>query len=341
MNVMYAADENFVEILGVSMMSLMECNKRMEQIHFFIVPDGISIENISKLRSIVEKYHREITFLEKPDVGKKTGVTKNSGRWSDSAYSRLFMEELFIPYPEIKKILYLDCDILVVSSLQELWETDIDDFPGAACMECMGNLHKKALGLEKTDPYFNSGVLLLNMERWRMEKAGDAFDAFIREYGGKTEYADQGIINGAVGKQLKVLEPRYNLTTLAYDFSWEEMQIFRKPEFGYSREEWRKAVENPALIHFTTSFLSLRPWQEGSMHPYAGKWKEYHDRSPWKDVPLRNYSGRKRKEFVSRIYHSIPGKLPIRIAGFLHSYVKPLRFLIEQNNRRRIENEII
>lgn len=240
MNVMYAADNNYAEILGVLMLSLLECNKQMRQIRIFIVSDGICAENIYRLQNIAEKYHREIIFLEKPNMEKRFGIKPDASRWSDSTYSRLFLDEIFQPYPEIDKLLYLDCDILIVSSLQELWKSDTHGYLGAACLECMGNLHKKAIGLEKASPYFNAGMLLLNVKKWKEEKIEDALALFIRKYRGKTEYVDQGVINGVLGKQLKVLSPRYNLTTLAYDFSWEEMQIFRKPEFGYSKNDWEK-----------------------------------------------------------------------------------------------------
>ena len=329
MNVMYAADDHYAELMGVSMLSLLEQNKQVEEICFYIVVDHVSPENIAKIQSLVQQYGRKVEFFEKPNIKKLLGVELKTLRWSDSAYSRLFLKELFGDPPFIKKLLYLDCDTLILSSLQELWETDVENFLGAACLECMSNMHKKILGRKKEDNYFNSGVLLLNVDRWVKEDVQTSVIEFIRKHNGKTEYVDQGVINGVVCDRFCLVAPRYNLTSLAYDFTYEEMQIYRKPEFGYSRQAWEAAIKNPAVIHFTTSFLSIRPWFEGSKHPYAELWREYHANSPWRDTPMRKMKNYEKHERIVKIYHAMPSWLAVRIAGFMHSYVKPINCLLK------------
>ena len=328
MNVMYAADDHYAELMGVSMLSLLEQNKQAEEICFYIVVDHISPENMDKVRFLAQQYGRKVTFLEKPDIKKLLGVELKTLRWSDSAYSRLFLKELFGDPPFIKKLLYLDCDTLILSSLQELWETDLENFLGAACLECMSNMHKKILGRKKEDNYFNSGVLLLNVDRWVKEDVQTSVIEFIRKHNGKTEYVDQGVINGVVCDRFCLAAPRYNLTSLAYDFTYEEMQIYRKPEFGYSRQAWEAAIKNPAVIHFTTSFLSVRPWDMGSEHPYTTKWREVHSRSPWKEKPLWILDKGKKRDLVGKVYRMLPAGFSVKIAGFLHAYVKPLWFIL-------------
>lgn len=329
MNVMYAADDNYAEIMGISILSLLKNNTQISDIDIYIVEDGISLDNIKKIQDMIEVYHRNVFFFKKPDIRGKLGVELKTLRWSDSAYSRLFLKELFKEYKSVKKLLYLDCDTMIVSSLQELWETDINDNLGAACLECMSNMHKRIIGAKKTDNYINTGMLLLNVEKWINDNIEAEVSEFIKKYHGKTEYVDQGVINGTVSNQFKLVSPRYNLTALAYDFTYEEMQIYRKPQFGYSEREWKKAVENPVVIHFTTSFLSVRPWYEGSEHPYAKMWKEYHEESPWKDASYRKIKNRKSRDRKEQLYNRTPRWIAVRIAGVLHSYVKPIVYLIK------------
>lgn len=326
MNVMYAADDNYAEIMGVSILSLLENNRHMKDIHFYIVEDKISQDNIRKLEDMIGAYGRDVVFLKKPDIRGKLGVELKTLRWSDSAYSRLFLKELFGQYHQVDKLLYLDCDTLIVSSLQELWETDINDYLGAACLECMSNLHKRIIGAKKTDNYINTGMLLLNARKWIENDIEKVVSEFIKKYNGKTEYVDQGAINGTVSNQFKLVSPRYNLTTLAYDFTYEEMLIYRKPEFGYSKEEWEDAVKSPAVVHFTTSFLSIRPWFEGSGHLYAGEWVKFHQLSPWKDMPYRKMKGRKLRDKKQKIYNMMPRWMAVEVAGVLHAYVKPIMY---------------
>lgn len=325
MNVMYAADDNFAEIMGVSILSLLKNNTQMSNIDIYIVEDGISEDNIRKIKDMVEAYHRKVFFIKKPDISGILGVElKTTSRWSESIYSRLFLEEVLQKYKSVKKLLYLDSDTMIVSSLQKLWETDIRDCLGAACLECMSNMHKRMIGAKKTDNYINSGMLLLNVEKWIDDNIEAKVLGFIKKCHGKGEYPDQGAINGTISNQFKLVDPRYNLTALAYDFTYDEMQIYRKPQFGYSKEEWEKAVENPVIIHFTTSFLSIRPWYKGSEHPYAKIWQKYHQESPWKDATYREIKNRKSRDKKEQLYHKLPRPIAVRIAGFLHAYVKPI-----------------
>ncbi len=105
------------------------------------------------------------------------------------------------------------------------------------------------------------------------------------------------------------------------------MQIYRKPAFGYSEAEWLDAVRNPAVIHFTTSFLSIRPWYAGSEHPYAKEWNRIHDTTPWKECGFRELPNRDSKAKKVKLYKTLPKWISIHVAGFLHAYVKPIIYV--------------
>lgn len=326
MNIMYAADDKYAEIMGVSILSLLENNKLVDDIKFYIVEDAISLENKKKIFSMVSQYNRQIEFIEKPDIRELVKTDLLTLRWSDSAYSRLFLKELFSCNSKIDKVIYLDCDTLIVDSLQKLWDIDVSDSLGAACLECMSCVHKYIIGAKKKDNYINTGMLLLNVKKWIDEDIQTVCCNFIKKYKGKTEYVDQGVINGTVSNQFKIISPRYNLTTLAYDFTYEEMQIYRKPDFGYTKQEWQEAIKNPVIIHFTTSFLSIRPWYEESRHPYAELWKQIHGKSPWKNKLYHISEKSVKKE---QLYHRLPREIVVYGAGILHAYIKPILYSIK------------
>ena len=332
MNVMYATDDNYAEIAGISIESLLDNNQGVEEIRIFVVVDNVSEENKEKLCLTAEKYGRTIIFIQKPDIRGLTGTDLLTLRWSDSAFSRLYVDLIFREHKDVKKILYLDCDTLVIDSLEQLWNTDIDAYVGAAVFECMGNWHKKIVGANSKDHFFNSGVMLLNVERWEKDNVAARCTEFIKERHGRIEYVDQGVINGVLSRQIKVVDtPRYNLTALSWDFSYEEMLVFRKPDHGYSKEEWNHAINNPAIIHFTTSFLSTRPWFDGNDTPLTEKWREYKAQSQWKDAPLRSMKNRKKHDDIIAIFNRVPRGVGVGVAGFLHAYVKPLVFMAKYN----------
>ena len=322
MNVMYAADDGYAEIAGVSIESLLDKNRDVESITIFFVEDRISEENKSSLNRTVEKYKRKIEFIPKPDIRSLCGTELTTLRWSDSAYSRLYLDVVFKDYPDIHKLLYLDCDTLIVDSLEDLWNEDVGDYLGAAVFECMSNMHKRIIGAKPSDNYINTGVILFNVDRWKAEKVIKLCTEFIKKYRGSTEYVDQGVINGTVSNRFKIVNPRYNLTALSWDVSYEEMQVYRKPDHGYSKEVWEEAKKHPAVIHFTTSFLSIRPWLEGSSTPWTIKWREYKAQSEWKDEPLR--TTKKSSSRKIKAFNMLPRKAGIAVAGALHAYAKPV-----------------
>ena len=326
MNVMYTYDNNYVEIAAVSIKSLLNTNK--ENIHFFLIQDKVSIENQQRIERMIKNDNAKVTFFEKPNISSILGDDLRIYRWCDSAYSRLFLREIFGSDPLIDKVLYIDCDTLIVGTLKELYDTNLENYLGAACFECMSNMHKYIIGANKNDNYINNGMLLLDVKKWINNDIQEVVTRFVREHNGKIEYIDQGVVNGTISNSFKIVSPKYNLTSLAYDFSYKEMQIYRKPSFGYSEAEWEEAKRNPKIIHFTTSFLSIRPWYEGSNHPYAKKWKEIHDMTPWRENGYRNLNNRKIRNRIETIYRSLPKFLSVRCAGVLHAYVKPILFIL-------------
>lgn len=333
MNIMYAADDGYAEIAGVSIESLLDHNRAVNNITIYFVEDSISETNKERLRNTVKKYDREIVFIPKPDIRSLTGTSLLTLRWSDSAFSRLFLNHVFKDYPDIHKVLYLDCDTLIVDNLENLWKEKIDGYLGGAVYECMGSMHKRILGAKKSDVYINTGVMLLNVDKWKEDGVSSICSKYIKHYGGRIEYVDQGVINGTISNRLKILNPRYNLTALSWDFSYDEMQTYRKPMFGYDKVTWEQAKADPAIIHFTTSFLSIRPWFEGSKTPWTKKWLEYKSGSEWKGEPLRVLKDRVKHDKKIEIFGMMPRKLAVGVAGVLHSYAKPIAFVIK--NRKR------
>ena len=327
-NVMYASDDNYAEIMGVSILSLLESNPD-EKFDIYIIQDEIKPENLEKLRNMIESKGSQVIFLQKPDIRGRLGVKFDDVRWSDSTYSRLFLKDLFEDFPSVEKLLYLDCDIIIVDSVRELWDTDITGYLGAACPDPLSDWHKRILGRKKEDIYINAGMILFNVKKWIEDDVASRLTAYVKKYHGKTEYVDQGVINGTIVDEFLILPPKYNMFTVAYDFNYHDMVIYRKPYEKPDQEIWEEAVKHPVIVHFTTSFLSLRPWFEGSTHPYAKKWKEIHDRSPWKDEPYRIFKNRGRKEKIIKIYRALPNWFSVRVAGIAHAYLKPLAFVLK------------
>lgn len=284
----------------------------------YILDCGISSENVSRLTDIGRRYGCDPVFV---NSSKKLDPEMKQNRGSLSTFARLYLEEL-LP-DNIDKVIYLDCDVLVLGSLEELDSTDIDGYYCAGVRDCISMLRLKRDGLSDKDVYINAGVMVINLKLWRSDNVSAAFEHYSDKYNGKVQYADQGIINGVFKGRILPLDPRYNCYTAMYDFSYEELMIFRKPPVYYSRQEIETAKNVPSIVHFTTSFLSLRPWFEGCGHPYAQEWIKYRKKTSWADEPMKKCS-EKPMGAAKAVFKIFPRKAAVAAAGFVHSIVVPV-----------------
>lgn len=318
MNVVYGCDNNFAEIMGISMLSLFENNKDADEINVYVLEKAISFENKEKILCEASRFCRNVIFITSDDYI-DSGMKQKRG--SLSTFARLYLSEL-LPHT-VNKVLYLDCDVLVLGSLSDLYNTDISVSYFAGVCDCVSPLHKKAIGLQKEENYYNAGVLLINLGLWRDCLAVEKFKDFSLRYNGNVPYADQGIINGVMSVKGIRLPLIYNAYTAIFDFDYNDLLTFRKPVSYYSQSEVKQAQEKPVIVHFTTSFLSLRPWIYRSEHSYVCEWLKYKADSMWADAPLRFDARSRMKKFLVGVYKALPDKMAVGIAGFLHSWVVP------------------
>ena len=327
MNVMYLCNNDYADIAGVSILSLLEHNKMLPEIHIYLVADHVSGENRKRLKQVVEEYGRELTIIDMPDIKSLAGCEIELHWWIPNVFSRVFLQEVLKEYPEVKRLIYMDCDTLIVGSLEELWQMELQGYIGAGVCEAMGDWHKKAIGLKSDSAYFNAGMFMVDVEKWKHEKMDAQAGAFIREKQGRLEYADESVLNGILAKRMLLVSPKYNLTSLSVYFTAEELVRYRKSSVNYTEQERCEALEDARVVHFTSTFLDVRPWMEGSKHPYAKEWCFYKGRSPWKDEPLRRDNRSGKKKAACRLMGILPRGLRLELAGFMHAYIKPLRYL--------------
>ncbi|MCD8380911.1 MAG: glycosyltransferase family 8 protein [Lachnospiraceae bacterium] len=323
-HVVYASDDKFSEILGVSLTSLYENNKDMEQIHVYVLDGKISETNKKKLNSVSGAYGRiDIQWILAKDISEELNMNVAADRGSLSQYARLFVSSV-LP-SDLERVLYLDCDIIINQPLDEIWDLDMHGKTIAALKDAFSKWYRYNIDLRPTDIMFNSGVMLIDLKRWKEQKVEERLLKFIASKNGKIQQGDQGALNAVLSHDTFCFEPRFNSVTIYYDFSYKEMMVYRKPPEFYTEAQIKEATESPVIIHFTTSFLSRRPWIEGCQHRYVGEWMKYKNMSPWKDEALWEY---KRTIGVKGIGAKLVGKLPrklmISVTGIAQAYGRPM-----------------
>lgn len=301
LNIVYSSDDNYCEYMGVSIKSLFSNNEEFRNITVYILDNKISDLNKDRILRLAKEYKREIFFIEFSDIEKKAGTELSNDR-SLSMYSRLFLGSI-LPN-SIDKIIYMDCDSLVLSSLKQLWELDINNYLVAGVNDIISSYNKKSIGIYD-EKYVNSGFLLINLKRWREENQEEEMKQFIYRFGGNVPKHDQGVINGTMHDSMLLIEPKYNSITPFFEMDYSKLiKIYNLKEY-YSYNEISEATNKPVFVHFVPSF-SKRPWIIGSHHPLKDLYLEYKMDSPWKDTNLQKDKSKFHVKILSLIHRYFP-----------------------------------
>lgn len=279
MQIVYATDEQYARIMAVSICSLLESCNAPNKISIHVISDGVTEATRTKVRELVNRYHAAIEFIELPDLDSLAGVHLDFKEFSLSTFARLWLTELL---PNVERVLYLDCDTLVRSPLDELWLTQLGDIESVAgVLDAVSAINKAKIGLSPDAPYINAGVMLIDLDKWRESRALDTFTEFLRTHSGRVPHNDQGVINGCLWKSVKPIHPRYNVMSYCLALSYPEIMSYKRPSAWITKDQFGELTSAPAILHATGSFFFERPWIEDSGSPMAPVWAEVKAKTPW------------------------------------------------------------
>jgi lipopolysaccharide biosynthesis glycosyltransferase len=283
MNVVYASNDGYARHLGTSLYSLLDRNRDFAEISVYVLTLGLSEENQGKLRKIAEHFGRRLIFLNLDDLLERIGYEVDTGGFDISVMLRLFMGDML---PEsVERVLYLDCDTVVLQSLKHLWKEELEGKIVGAVMEpTIYQAVKESIDLGEDDPYYNSGVLLVDLKQWREQEIQKKLLGFWKSKGGKLFASDQDVINGTLKGQIHTLMPRYNFFTNYRYFQYNTLVQLCDAYRAVGKKEFAAAKRKPVIIHFLGD---ERPWIRGN-HNHYGKWyRKYLAMTPWKDMPTQ------------------------------------------------------
>lgn len=296
MNVVYASNDNFARHLGTSLCSLLDHNQLMKEIDIYVLSVGMSNQCKDQLRLIGERFGRPMYIIELGDMEARFKHRINTGGFDISTLSRLFVSEVL---PEsVERILYLDCDTVILKPLQKLWDLDLRGKLLAAVMEpTIYQCVKEEIGLEERDPYFNAGVLLIDLKLWREQDVQTKLLDFYRDCGGSLFACDQDLINGTLKGQIRPMSPGYNFFTNYRYFKYEELVKQSVSYQAVPKEIFQHAKRHPSIIHYMGD---ERPWIAGNLNHYRRAYELYLDQTPW-----RGALKEPRKRFYMLAYHGM------------------------------------
>ena len=277
MNIVCCTDHNYVMPTGVMICSVCVNNHQSKVDFHVICNDDVTDEDKVDLTNIVNQYNHRIFFysvnIQVPEcfTVNKEGQPKHI---TISSYYRLFLVQI-LP-SDIDKVLYLDCDVVVRHSLQEMYNTDIEDFAVGVVTD-MGDGNLNFYNYLRYSPkygYFNSGVLLINLSYWKKNNILEEFVNFATQYPERIILHDQDIMNFVLKDKKKQLPLTYN---------FQHGFLFKKLGISWEYEdELKEAIKNPYVLHFT----GVKPWIQGCDHPYKNEFMKYKKMTKWNGTPL-------------------------------------------------------
>lgn len=281
MNLFYTINDTFVPQLGAAICSVCENNKSMDSIHFYIGAMAVSDEHQEQLRVLVARYGRRISFIPIDHLQERLGFDFDTLGWNEVVLARLLVDQL-LP-PEVDRVLYLDGDTIVRGNLQNLWDTDLKGCPlGASIEPTVNRSRRKGLGLDKL-PYYNAGVLLIDLQRWKESKVSQRVLDFYRARNGRLFANDQDALNGALPGEIFTISPKYNFYNIFWYYPYRTLVHLQKPAPYVPEDVFQDACDDPAIIHYLGED---RPWRRENTHRFSSDFHKYLAMTPWKDTPL-------------------------------------------------------
>ncbi|MEH0833145.1 lipopolysaccharide 3-alpha-galactosyltransferase [Pectobacterium cacticida] len=274
LNIAFGTDKNFLFGCAISITSVLLKNPN-QALAFHIFTDTLDSENCNRFKSLAKQYNTSITlYVVNCDWLKSLPNTKN---WSYAIYFRFIAIDYFHHY--IDRIIYLDSDIVCNGSLQELSELNLKDYIIAAVAEGESLWWEKCakrLAVSKIkNGYFNSGVLLINLENWHRNNITTKTMMMLidKDITNRISYPDQDILNMLLPEHIFFLDNKYNTQfSINYELKCKRGETYPHP-----------INDKTVFIHYIGP---TKPWHEWAIYPSSGYFYEAKAKSPWRDVPL-------------------------------------------------------
>lgn len=319
LNVLYAADNNYAPFLGVSMFSLFKNNADIVNIHVYAVLDNVSEENKEKLMQVATQFRRRLKIIDAASFNerlKQLNIPTYRGNYTTNY--RLFFNEIIDN--DVERLFYIDSDTVITASLKSVLEVDFLNFPAAVVLDSLGSKYKGIIGFDKNEPYFNAGILIIDVRNWIKQNITESMLNHIQNVRSQYCNPDQDLLNVCLKGKIKLLPPEYNFQPFHRAYSDKIYGKVYGFENYYTKEQLENARKNPVILH-AYRFLGEFPWHKGNQHPDTKIFDEYLSQTLWADYkkqPSKNDSLIFKIERI--LYRVLPKILFLRLFAFLQYF---------------------
>ena len=250
-NVCLACDDNYAKYAGVVIASALATASMNDELHFYILDGGISEKHKEDILSLTNIKNSEISFVEIDEtLFNEYKKVKTHSYISLATYYRLKLTSLL---PEVDKIIYFDCDFIINSSLKELFQTDMKNFPVAGVHDISRKM------VRKNPTYVNAGMLMFNLKNMREQNLEEKFLNWTKEHIDTIKLGDQEIINEVCKGNILIVDDEWNVQSSNFT----------------NRSSY---TNRPRAIHYVAK---KKPWHFASFSFHRNLYFKYLQLTPW------------------------------------------------------------
>ena len=254
-NIGFGITRDWLKYTSVVMCSIL-ANANSENYKFFIMSDfsegEFEQEFSDKYQKLKDIYPFDYEYIKMNPADFEDVL--HDERVGISALYRLKLASL----TNEDKMLYLDSDIVVLKNISELWNYDISGYLLGAVEDKYSELMTCQADLGDDETYYNSGVLLMNLKKFREENVEQVIFPKLREP--ENAYSDQDVLNNVCRNKILSLPLKYNLMLTNDDPN----------AFPKRKDEFAESLCNPVILHY-----AIKPWILPVQ--YSEYWRKYAD----------------------------------------------------------------
>ena len=296
-NIALSFDNKYAQHAAVTITSVLENNTSKRKYHFFLFSPDLSNEHRSRLTQLINSYRQNYTILEIKSlhyVSFNDAIIKKY-HYMDSNVTALFFKILFqdnLP-DDVNKILYLDSDMVALSDLGELFDIQLQNYVlGAVCEDITKN-HLKEIGFKAKDDYFNSGLMLLDIKKWKELSIGDILINEAKSQDHLYSLHDQDVLNVHFKNNFLHLDQKYN----------QMVYLFNSPPLISKVKSKYKNIDGickKGIMHYT----GIKPWRYECLHPYKDLYFKYLEKTEFRDFKIPVETSKRNLAYINAFYLS-------------------------------------
>ena len=307
-NIVLASDDNFAQHAAVAMASVLINTKVPQKVRFYLIDDEIQDGNKEKITKTVENLGGSVEFIKIKNNGLEDCYV--SVEISRASYFRIDIANILDE--SIEKIIYLDCDLLVYDDIEKMWQFDMKGKPVAAVCDfgVMASARRQKqknhfIGLPFDAPYFNAGVLMMDLKQWRSGNFAESIIALAMQ--NKYPNHDQDALNKFFMNNWQEMPLRWNVIPPVFDLF---LKVIVKPDFR------KKAIEaklDPAILHYAGRY---KPWKYSLYKGFNDKYYEFLQSTEFKNEKMPIVSKHaKTKSIIMELIRLKRADLCVKIFG--------------------------